>query len=216
MSRPEVGGFEPPEQCCLLLGELPQKARVDGHDYAVNWGFRHSLLFEGLMLDAGVPPVLKLQQALSLYYPVMPANAEAALEGALWFWRCGRQRPEAGTAAGGGKKPRLFDFEQDAPYLYAAFMRDYGIDLTAESGLHWWKFCALLEGLDRDNLFCRILEYRGADLEGMNGEQRRFYTEMQRRYALAPGAAEAEALDAIEAALRGDGDLERLLGRDKG
>ena len=54
-----------------------------------------------------------------------------------------------------------FSFTQDAPYIYAAFRQQYGIDLLAERGkLHWWAFNALLKGLTADTQFVRILQIR--------------------------------------------------------
>lgn len=54
-----------------------------------------------------------------------------------------------------------FSFTQDAPYIYAAFRQQYGIDLLAERGkLHWWAFNALLKGLTAETQFVRILQIR--------------------------------------------------------
>lgn len=43
-----------------------------------------------------------------------------------------------------------FDYEFDAPEIYASFRQLYGIDLLEED-MHWWKFRALLSGC----FFCR-------------------------------------------------------------
>lgn len=52
--------------------------------------------------------------------------------------RCGDE-----AAAGGGNND--FDYEFDAPEIYASFMQLYGIDLF-NATLHWWQFRALLSG----------------------------------------------------------------------
>lgn len=55
----------------------------------------------------------------------------------------------------------FFSFTQDAPYIYAAFRQQYGIDLLAERGkLHWWAFNALLQGLTAETQFVKILQIR--------------------------------------------------------
>lgn len=42
-------------------------------------------------------------------------------------------------------------FEQDAPFIYAAFRQAYGIDLFQEQGkLQWWEFVALHGALPSD------------------------------------------------------------------
>ena len=55
----------------------------------------------------------------------------------------------------------FFSFTQDAPYIYAAFRQQYGIDLLAERGkMHWWAFNALLRGLTDATQFVKILQIR--------------------------------------------------------
>ena len=42
----------------------------------------------------------------------------------------------------------IFDFVQDAGYIYASFLSDYGLDLYEQQGrLHWWAFIQLFRGL---------------------------------------------------------------------
>lgn len=57
-----------------------------------------------------------------------------------------------------------FDYEQDARELYAAFMQTYRIDPLDVSGLHWWKFRALLNGvLCGDNALTNKIRLRHLD-----------------------------------------------------
>lgn len=55
-----------------------------------------------------------------------------------------------------------YDFEEDSGYIYAAFMQQYGIDLT-EIEMHWFKFLALFHALT-NTVFNRIQEIRTQDL----------------------------------------------------
>ncbi len=56
---------------------------------------------------------------------------------------------------------KLFDFTQDAQYIYAGFMQAYGIDLfDQQDKLHWWKFNALFQGLPRDTQIMQIIDIR--------------------------------------------------------
>lgn len=60
---------------------------------------------------------------------------------------------------------RMYSLTQDADYIYASFMQDYGIDLFEQQGeLHWYKFQALLGGLREDTKFKKVLEIRGMEL----------------------------------------------------
>ena len=75
----------------------------------------------------------------------------------LWFYQCGeseqkeedknkRQRCQRRNS-----RDPAYSFAQDAPYIYAAFKEQYGIDLT-EVEMHWWKFMALFESLNEDRI----------------------------------------------------------------
>lgn len=192
----------------LLIDAAPTAVEIGGRDWEIRSDFRISIQFEQLMLDAAVPDDLKLGLALELYYPVPPTDPLAAAERALWFYQCGRPAGRSGKA-GGHDPGRVYDYDQDDAQIYAAFMADYGIDLEA-CDLHWWKFRALFDGLAPDNLICRIMEWRAADVKAMKGEQRAYYRRMQKLYALRRPAAEQAKLDEIGRALMGDGNLTGL------
>ncbi len=56
---------------------------------------------------------------------------------------------------------RTFDFTQDAEYIFASFMMDYGIDLLAEQGrLDWRKFIALFSGLSDRTKMREVISIR--------------------------------------------------------
>lgn len=194
----------------LLCDRAPTAVEISGREYPVRWSFRTGLRFERLIRDGCIPERQKMALAYHLYYPEYPEDVQAGLEKILWFWGCGRA-PRQKTGAQGGKA--AYDFEQDAPLIYAAFMADYGIDLEAVEGLHWWKFCALLAALRPENLFCRVVEARNADLAKMQGEQRAYYRRLKTLYALEEnGKADEKARDIVEA-LAGNGDVGSVLQR---
>lgn len=59
----------------------------------------------------------------------------------------------------------LYSLIEDAEYIYASFMQDYGIDLIELQGqLHWRKFSALLSGLRDDTKFKKVLEIRQMEI----------------------------------------------------
>lgn len=55
----------------------------------------------------------------------------------------------------------IFDFVQDAGYIYASFLSDYGLDLYEQQGhLHWWAFIQLFRGLSEG---AKIVQVTQAD-----------------------------------------------------
>lgn len=56
---------------------------------------------------------------------------------------------------------KVFDFKKDAEIIYASFYAEYKIDLFEEIGkLHWFKFLALLNNLDDESKFKRVVNIR--------------------------------------------------------
>lgn len=68
------------------------------------------------------------------------------------------------------KGPKVFDFVQDAPYIYAAFRQAYRVDLYREHGrLHWWAFLALFQALPEDTRMREIISIRSRPIPRANG-----------------------------------------------
>ena len=64
-------------------------------------------------------------------------------------------------------------------------MQAYRIDLTDPAlRLHWWLFRALLANLPGECAFCKIVEYRTADLAELPKSLRQQYSRMRKKYAL--------------------------------
>lgn len=61
---------------------------------------------------------------------------------------------------GAGSDAIVIDYELDAELIYAAFLGQYGIDLTEVEELHWHKFLALLKGLNESTRLREVMGYR--------------------------------------------------------
>ena len=87
---------------------------------------------------------------------------------------------------GGGDK--AFDFVQDSPLIYAAFMQAYGMDLVEQQGkLHWWKFQSLLNGLPSNTRFSEIVSIRMKPIPAptkYNKEEREELMRLKAAYAI--------------------------------
>lgn len=195
----------------IIIDELPTSVSVDGDDYYINTDFRIGVMFEQLMLDNSVKKEDKLLSALQMYFGEdIPPDIDGAVNAILWFYQCGEddfgvKRP---------KRPpekKIFDYDFDAPYLYSAFLEQYGIDLQDDS-LHWWKFRALFRSLHDDTKFEKIMSYRATQItKSMTQSQKDFYTEMKRLYALPVPRDEAQKNQDIAEALMNGGDVSKLL-----
>ncbi len=193
----------------FLVDGAPTQVEVDGELVEIRSDFRASILFEELMQDEEVPEHQKILQALELYYPVVPQNLTQAVERMLWFYRCGKEPEQVGEASSSAP---VYSFEQDAGYIYAAFLGQYGVDLEAVEYLHWWKFRAMFQSLASDCEFVKIMGYRGMTISPkMSNEQKQFYRDMKKLYALPISQKKKKQISALEEALMGSGDVSGLL-----
>lgn len=196
----------------LLIDSLPNKIWIDNKEYPIRWDFRVGILYELLMLDEDVEGAEKPLLALHLFYPEIPKDWKMALEGIQWFYRAGEAEKKSHKKRSHRKQERIYSFEHDASFIYSAFLEQYGMDLTQEKQLHWWKFRALFQGLREDITICKIMGYRSMEInESMGKEQKEFYRRMKALYRLPSSKGEEEKLSAIEAALLSGGDLSGLL-----
>lgn len=199
----------------ILIDDIdyPDQAEANGKRYEIRTNFRNSILFELMMQDSSLSSTEKVRKGLDLYYPVVPYDMSAAVNAALWFYRCGKEENtvQKRMAARRGKNP-VYSFEHDAGLIYAAFLLAYNIDLQDIQYMHWWRFRFLFNSLPKDCEFVRAMEYRSIDInDKMPKEQKDFYKKMKRLYALPLSKAEDDRQSAIENALLNGGDLTGVL-----
>lgn len=167
----------------LLLNKLPQytpsglKIRTD---------FRESIKFELLMQDTNISEQEKVQLALNLYYKEIN-NVEQALRDIIWFYSCNSMQKKENNQGNNNKEntKQIYSYEFDDKYIYSAFKEQYNIDLNSIKYLHWWKFKALMDNLNEDTQFVKIMGYRALDLSKIKDkEEKARYKKLKRLYAL--------------------------------
>lgn len=197
----------------LLIDELPTSVFIDGVSYEINTDYRIGIMFETMMLDSEISDADKLKKALNLFFGHnIPDDLSAAVDKIMWFYDCGK-RKDNGSRRRRRKveKKRVYDYDYDDAYIYAAFLQQYGVDLQDES-LHWWKFKAMFRSLSDNTEFVKIMGYRSIKITpSMTKSQREFYKEMQDIHALPLPQNEVDKKRAIEEALLNGGDVASIL-----
>lgn len=177
----------------ILIDLVPETVTIDDIEYDINTDFRISAMFELMMQDSSLTDHEKLEMALGLYYTEIPHDPIKAIDQALWFYSCGKTDDTQATSSVGGGTSRIYSFEHDSEYIYAAFLDQYGIDLQDVEHLHWWKFRAMFKGLKEDNLISKIMGYRAIKInDNMTDAEKKHYREMKRIYALPDNRTEEE------------------------
>ena len=146
----------------ILLDDLPESITISEIEYPVNWGYRAMVLIEICMFDTQRSEEQRVLDTLNIFYNQnLPPDFTAALDKLMWFYRCGKpeKKEENKKGAPARQSKRSYCFEQDAPYIYAAFRTQYGIDLndTKNNELHWWKFHSMFEALNEDLKISKIM-----------------------------------------------------------
>ena len=163
-----------------ITQRLPDYIEVCKKKCRINTSFRvwirvSLLIYENIDLET------KLINLIKLCYIDIPPTLKDGIQGIFLFLSGGEDNTNEKCAS---TKKALFDFDADAGYIYAAFLKEYGIDLSV-CDMHWHKFLALFNALPQECEFLKIVSYRGADLSKIKDkEQRSFIRRMKLRYAL--------------------------------
>jgi hypothetical protein len=199
-----------------MTDALPETVEIAGVNMPIAWDFRVGVKYAELVRMGDLKAEDFLYELLKLYYSdfdsldLVPAVVQELFERQQWFFLCGKPRPEK-TKEDDTKAGAVISYELDAAYIYAAFLAQYGIDLSDTESMHWWKFRALFDGLTGDHQISKIMEIRGTDIRKVHASKRPLLRKQQQLYALPLGSdSERQRLSEIENILSGDGNLSKL------
>ena len=162
----------------------PTSVIIDGMEYKINTDFRVWIEIEELLKSNSVPPQKRLAECLILAYPKLPPNPKSALEELLRFYSMGNTPPNQEDRSPALPSAPVCDLRADFTYIYGSFMECYNIDLC-NTALHWWKFRALMQCLDENCKFAKIISYRSINPQSIaDRNQRQFCMRMKKLYAL--------------------------------
>ena len=164
----------------FLTKAHPTSLLISGREYEINTDFRVWILVSEIFSKEDISPADKIIKIFSLIFTssVLPPSIDASIEEIGAFLS-----PFSFAKKGeGGGKP-AFSFSHDGGLIYAAFLSQYGIDLTS-AHLHWWRFLALFFALDSCK-FTEIVKIRALDLSQIKDtNQKRFIRNLKRLYRL--------------------------------
>ena len=191
----------------IILNPMPDFLEVGGEKIPINTDFRTWIRFDEALFWSDKPMEERLYSALHICYDGnIPANINSAVHAAIGFY-AHRDKPtqELGENTQNGQEnsargKQIYSFTHDASLICAAFLAQYGIDLTKDD-LHWWLFRALFEGLTDENKICKVMEIRSIDLSKIKDkEQKAHYRRLKRIYRLPdPRCEEEREADMINA-----------------
>jgi hypothetical protein len=135
----------------LLKAKLPQAVQVGGGYFKIHTDFRYFLILQEKLEDKTTP----INGFDFMYIGEVPPSRLEGIRALIEFMN---PKSELPRRTGDEISEAVLDYHIDADYIYAAFMEQYGIDLS-EAPLHWYKFQSLLRGL-HDTKLNTIIGYR--------------------------------------------------------
>lgn len=185
---------------------LPEAVEVDGNVFSIDASFRVVLKILRVIEADDILDWQKPMILLKAFYGTNQPNAESGINAFMKFLYRDKVIKREST-----DRPPVFDYEVDAPEIYASFLSLYGIDLL-ESDMHWWRFCALLDGaIWSDSPIGKKIrrrdELRKADPSKCDDPQAVKEAQEAMRLDSKVNRAEEEERERIRAILTGGGDV---------
>jgi hypothetical protein len=145
--------------------QRPSSVWVDGIEYPIKTDFYLWINF-GQLIEGR--KTIALDEVNFLYQWEIPGDREAGFRELTKFYENRQPLPRPSGKADGVVS---YDYKLDSEYIYAAFMQQYGIDLTT-ANLHWFDFSALFNGLVNTKLNDIISARHGKEKKGPLAEMR--------------------------------------------
>ena len=156
-----------------MLGLLPKSLNVNGKEYAIRSDFRNILriitAFEANDLKDREKIMVCLKRLYVDFDTIPFDDYKTAYERAVNFIDGQIKSDKPG--------PRVVDWEQDEPLIFAAVNRVAGMEVRAVEYLHWWTFLGYFQSINADDLWGFILTIRQKKIKGRKLEkhEKEFY-----------------------------------------
>ena len=154
----------------LLYESLPDTITVDGKDYLINTDYKYWIELSDALNNPNVDNEYLANVLMGLFADEIPKFSNNVFLSIMDFFN-GNVRDSKGNGKDEKKTKKVYDFKIDAEYFISAFLIQYNINLF-EDDLHWWKFLALFNALDKCELTERI-HYRSVDLSTIKDKDER-------------------------------------------
>ena len=161
----------------LMYENFPEAIDVCGDTVPIVTDFREYIKLIDMLADSELS-VSDKQLCILQYFKSMPCDFDEALGGLGDFVTMSKLKPDLQSSQDENKdddppQKALYSFSYDYPYIFSAFMRDYGINIRTIPYMHWWEFRMLFDGLSNDNEIKQRIMYRGIDLNDVKDKDER-------------------------------------------
>lgn len=158
-----------------------------GHRYQLDLSFRMVLLYFQAIRDEGLTVAERLEISLKALVisdiSSLDIKDQSELLERIFNTKLNNDRDRIRAKVLKSGK-RSFDFVEDESLIKAGFQQQYGIDLD-KANLSWERFTTMLDGLDENTQFQKIVHIRQAKIsDDMEPEQQEYLKKMKLIYGL--------------------------------
>ena len=173
----------------LIYEDFPASIFVDDEEIPIVTDFREYVKLIDILEDTDLSPYEKRFLVDQFFIKGPPENFEGAMFALAEFVTMeALRRPgqESGEEHEGEEREKdVYSFEIDYPFIFSAFLHDYGINIRTVPYLHWWEFRMLFDGLSDDTEIKQRIMYRSIDLKDVKDkDERRRIEKIQRSIKL--------------------------------
>lgn len=186
------------------LWSLPQSLSIAGKEYGICADFRDVLEIFSYFQEESLPPFLRWEIALGLFYKeeIPQAHKEEAMEKLSLFLSGGQEQAPG---------PKLLDWDHDASVIVADVNKVAGTEIRALPFVHWWTFLSWFNALGEGQL-STIVSIRSKLAHGkkLDDGEKEFYrhhkdrVDLPKRYTAREQAERARLLSLLESEKAGD------------
>lgn len=181
----------------LFYEKYPTTVSVNGKEVPIITDFREYVRLIDMLKSEGLDDSEKMEFILQ-YFREPPEDIEIAVDALAEFMAMEElNNPDTTVWAdavqeergGGGPQKDVFSFQIDYPFIFSAFLQDYGINIHAIPYMHWWEFRMLFSGLSESTEIKQRIMYRSIDLSKIKDKDERRRIEKIQRSIRLPDAA---------------------------
>lgn len=159
----------------LFYEDYPDSIVVDGVEIPIVTDFREYVKLIDMLKDDSLNSQEKVY-FLSQYFLEVPSDFSEAMN-ALTDFVIMKDREEieaedeSNTEA--ESKKEVYSFEYDYPFIFSAFLSEYGINIRTIKYMHWWEFKLLFDGLSEKTEIKQRISYRSINLSTIKDKDER-------------------------------------------
>lgn len=174
----------------LFYEEFPNSINLGNEEILIITDFREYIKLMDILDDDEISSNEKYYFVMQ-YFKTKPSSFADALDKLIDFVvmkdvqeECEDDEGEEETSR---RKP-LYSFKIDYPYIFSAFLSEYGINIRTIPYMHWWEFRLLFDGLSEKTEIKQRIMYRSIDSSTIKDKDERKRVEKIQRAIRLPEA----------------------------